>query len=69
MDKILGLTTGADDYVAKPFNPLELIARIKSQLRRYMKMSGTSVQDENEIEIGDMKVNIVTRRSLLQMKR
>ena len=51
MDKILGLTTGADDYVAKPFNPLELIARIKSQLRRYMKMSGTSVQDENEIEI------------------
>ena len=60
MDKILGLTTGADDYVAKPFNPLELIARIKSQLRRYMKMSGTSVQDENEIEIGDMKVNIVT---------
>ena len=61
MDKILGLTTGADDYVAKPFNPLELIARIKSQLRRYMKMSGTSVQDENEIEIGDMKVNIVTR--------
>ncbi|AXR19521.1 DNA-binding response regulator [Bacillus thuringiensis] len=65
MDKILGLTTGADDYVAKPFNPLELIARIKSQLRRYMKMSGTSVQDENEIEIGDMKVNIVTRQVII----
>lgn len=51
MDKILGLTTGADDYVTKPFNSLELIARIKSQLRRYMKMSGgASVQNENAIE-------------------
>ncbi|SFI69208.1 MULTISPECIES: response regulator transcription factor [unclassified Bacillus (in: firmicutes)] len=61
MDKILGLTTGADDYVTKPFNPLELIARIKSQLRRYMKMSGgVSMQSENEIEIGDMKINIAT---------
>ncbi len=68
MDKILGLTTGADDYVAKPFNPLELIARIKSQLRRYMKMSGTSVQDENEIEIGDMKINIVTRQVIIANK-
>ncbi|HDR6316671.1 TPA: response regulator transcription factor [Bacillus thuringiensis] len=65
MDKILGLTTGADDYVAKPFNSLELIARIKSQLRRYMKMSGTSVQDENEIEIGDMKINTVTRQVII----
>ncbi len=63
MDKILGLTTGADDYVTKPFNPLELIARIKSQLRRYMKMSsGASIQNENEIEIGDMKINIATHR-------
>ncbi|WP_237981498.1 response regulator transcription factor [Bacillus thuringiensis] len=65
MDKILGLTTGADDYVAKPFNPLELIARIKSQLRRYMKMSGASVQDENVFEIGDMKINIVTRQVII----
>ena len=53
MDKILGLTTGADDYVTKPFNPLELIARIKSQLRRYMKMNGFSIQNEDELEIGD----------------
>lgn len=35
LDKIVGLTTGADDYVTKPFNPLELMARVKSQLRRY----------------------------------
>lgn len=65
MDKILGLTTGADDYVAKPFNPAELIARIKSQLRRYMKMSGTSVKDENVFEVGDIKINIVTRQVII----
>lgn len=62
MDKILGLTTGADDYVTKPFNPLELIARIKSQLRRYMKMSGFVVQNESEIEIGDVKINVSTHQ-------
>ena len=37
-DKILGLNVGADDYVTKPFNPLELVARVRSQLRRYMKL-------------------------------
>ena len=37
-DKILGLNIGADDYVTKPFNPLELVARVKSQLRRYTKL-------------------------------
>ncbi|MGG2017663.1 response regulator transcription factor [Bacillus sp. S10(2024)] len=65
MDKILGLTTGADDYVTKPFNPLELIARIKSQLRRYMKMSGGFIQNENEIEIGDMKINVATHEVIV----
>ena len=39
LDKIVGLTTGADDYVTKPFNPLELMARVKSQLRRYRDLS------------------------------
>ena len=65
MDKILGLTTGADDYVTKPFNPLELIARIKSQLRRYMKMSGGLIQNEDEIEIGDMKINVATHEVIV----
>ncbi|WP_144551906.1 response regulator transcription factor [Bacillus mycoides] len=65
MDKILGLTTGADDYVTKPFNPLELIARIKSQLRRYMKMSGFVVQNESEIEIGDVKINVLTHQVIV----
>lgn len=60
MDKILGLTTGADDYVTKPFNPLELIARIKSQLRRYTKMNGGMKNNEHEIEIEDMLINAAT---------
>jgi DNA-binding response OmpR family regulator len=43
-DKILGLTVGADDYVTKPFNPVELIARVKSQLRRYMQLGAGTVK-------------------------
>src|SRR5699024_5045042 len=39
LDKIVGLTNGADDYVSKPFNPLELMARVKSQLRRYRELN------------------------------
>src|SRR5699024_5254810 len=60
MDKIMGLTTGADDYITKPFNPLELVARIKSQLRRYMRMNSGMVQNENEIEIGEMLRSVST---------
>lgn len=41
-DKILGLNVGADDYVTKPFSPLELVARVKSQLRRYTQLGGTA---------------------------
>ena len=42
-DKILGLTAGADDYVTKPFNPIEVMARVKSQLRRFLQLGGGSV--------------------------
>lgn len=45
-DKVLGLNIGADDYVTKPFNPVELQARVKSQLRRYLKLGGGSVHDD-----------------------
>ena len=43
-DKILGLNVGADDYVTKPFSPLELVARVKSQLRRYTQLGGTAAR-------------------------
>lgn len=46
-DKILGLNIGADDYVTKPFNPLELVARVKSQLRRYTQL-GSNVKENNK---------------------
>ena len=45
LDKILGLSTGADDYVTKPFNPLELTARVKSQLRRFQELNPGAGQD------------------------
>jgi len=48
-DKILGLNVGADDYVTKPFNPLELVARVKSQLRRYTQLGGTVEMEEKEV--------------------
>ena len=44
-DKILGLNIGADDYMTKPFNPLELVARVKSQLRRYTQLGSTARSD------------------------
>ena len=46
-DKVLGLNIGADDYITKPFNPIEVIARVKSQLRRYTSLGGKSVTSEN----------------------
>ena len=51
MDKVAGLTVGADDYVTKPFNPLEVIARVKAQLRRYAYLGGIKMQTPTEYEI------------------
>jgi DNA-binding response OmpR family regulator len=51
LDKIIGLGTGADDYVIKPFNPLELTARVKSQLRRYTKFNPSSHDEKMDREI------------------
>ena len=58
LDKILGLNIGADDYVTKPFNPLELVARVKSQLRRYTKLGNLPADDgENVYQVGGLLVN------------
>lgn len=59
-DKILGLTIGADDYITKPFNPLELVARVKSQLRRYVNL-GNYKASPNEIVVRGLILNKSTK--------
>lgn len=56
-DKILGLNVGADDYVTKPFNPLELMARVKSQLRRYMQLGAMAEKRGNVYETGGLMID------------
>ena len=56
-DKILGLNVGADDYVTKPFNPLELVARVKSQLRRYTTLSSNDAAGDKVYVAGGLLVN------------
>lgn len=57
-DKILGLNVGADDYVTKPFSPLELIARVKSQLRRYTQLGGSAPEEKDRVyQVGGLQIN------------
>ena len=69
IDKILGLNMGADDYLTKPFNPLELVARVKSQLRRFYKFgkkeNASTGDDKNVIQIEDLIINLETHEVLL----
>ena len=56
-DKILGLNVGADDYVTKPFNPLELVARVKSQLRRYTQLGAMAEKKANVYKTGGLEID------------
>ncbi|CEK30946.1 two-component response regulator [[Clostridium] sordellii] len=61
-DKIIGLNIGADDYITKPFNPLELIARTKSQLRRYIKLGTYKAEEKKDIlKSGGLTLNTSTK--------
>ncbi|WP_055669089.1 response regulator transcription factor [Desnuesiella massiliensis] len=65
-DKILGLNVGADDYVTKPFNPLELAARVKSQLRRCFNFNEAKKEDEDEIVIDGLTINRASREVFVE---
>ena len=56
-DKILGLNVGADDYITKPFNSLELVARVKSQLRRYTKLGNAAENGQAVYQVGGLAIN------------
>lgn len=59
-DKILGLNVGADDYITKPFNPVEVAARVRSQLRRYMQLGGGEIRSDSFV-IGNIELNDRTK--------
>ena len=66
MDKITGLTLGADDYITKPFNPLELVARVKTQLRRYTRYNpGSGTEPAQEFDIRGLQISKQSHKCLL----
>ena len=64
-DKILGLNVGADDYLPKPFNTLELVARVKSQLRRYTKLGNMPSETSNIYKVGGLFINDDTKEVIV----
>lgn len=68
-DRITGLTLGADDYISKPFNPLELVARVKAQLRRYTKYNDGSKNNGEMIDFGGLVLNRTSHECIYNEKQ
>ncbi|MCQ2407214.1 MAG: response regulator transcription factor [Oscillospiraceae bacterium] len=64
-DKILGLNVGADDYITKPFSPAEVVARVRSQLRRYLRLGAAESDDPNVLTVGSISLDMKARSASL----